>query len=360
MALRTIAIPPLAAWRALGSSSARLVAIALAIGAIVAAFAATPARAQGFFGGSDQGDRRNAELSLRINQLENQMRGLNGQIEQMSHQIRQLQDSMTRMQKDYEFRLQEIEAGASRGAVKPPQKRTEAPAAGEVVTMAPPGVTTAPPGAAMVTAGLPASNDVAADAAATNPQITAGRGAAPAPLGQLNSSDPIGGLIGSAPMNLGAPGTDTRAVTDPATAPVPGVDPRYSAVQPTANARDEYDAAYGYVLNGEYELAETSFKTFIANHPTDKRIGSAQFWLGESYYVRSRNKEAADAFLKSYTQFPDGPKAPDSLLKLGLSLAALGEKKAACTTYDELIVKYPKASKALRDRATAEKTRAKC
>jgi tol-pal system protein YbgF len=141
---------------------------------------------------------------------------------------------------------------------------------------------------------------------------------------------------------------------------VPGVDPRFSAAQPTGNPRDEYEAAYGYVLNGEYELAETGFKAFIADHPTDKRIGSAQFWLGETYYVRSRNKEAADAFLKSYTQFPDGPKAPDSLLKLGLSLSAMGEKKAACTTYDELLAKYPKASKALRDRASAEKTRAKC
>lgn len=284
-----------------------------------------PARAQGLFGGSDDGDRRNAELSLRINQLENQMRGLNGQIEQLGHQIQQLQDQTIRMQKDYEFRLQEIESSGGKG--RAPQKRSEAPPAGGEAS-------------GLATAALPS------------------RGAQPAPLGQLSGGDEIGGLIGAAPMVLGAPGA--RAVTDPSLAPVPGVDPRYSSAQPTASARDEYDAAYGYVLNGEYELAETSFKTFIAHHPTDKRVGSAQFWLGESYYVRSRNKEAADAFLKSYTQFPDGPKAPDSLLKLGLSLAALGEKKAACTTYDELVTKYPKASRALRDRAMAEKSRAKC
>ncbi|MDK9695700.1 MAG: tol-pal system protein YbgF [Siculibacillus sp.] len=330
--------------RMLRFAAAMATAFVLLVGRGVA-----PAEAQGgFFGGSDSGDRRNAELSLRINQLENQMRGLNGQIEQMAHQIHQLQDAMGRMQKDYEFRLQELENAAGRGA-KPPQKRSEAP----------------PEGGAMATAGL-ATPEVAARSAAALPTATAPaaapRGNPPAPLGQLSATDPIGNLIGAAPMNLGAPGTDGRAATapPPASAPIPGVDPRWSSAQPPANARDEYDAAYGYVLNGEYELAEVSFKTFISNHPTDKRIGSAQFWLGESYYVRSKNKEAADAFLKSYTQFPDGPKAPDSLLKLGLSLAALGEKKAACTTYDELIVKYPKASKALRDRALAEKTRAKC
>ncbi len=339
MAHRTLAIPT----PPRSHSWVRLLAVAVV--AVSAGFAAMvgPARAQGLFGGSDDGDRRNAELSLRINQLENQMRGLNGQVEQMSHQVRQLQDMLTRMQKDYEFRLQEIESGAGRAKAPAPQKRTEAPVGD--------------PGGAMATAGLLGGAGAVAMPPAAVP--TPGRGAPPAPLGQLDGNDPIGGLIGTAPLDLGAPGMQgSRAVTDPA--PVPGVDPRYSSVQPTANPRDEYEAAYGYVLNGEYELAETSFKTFIANHPTDKRIGSAQFWLGESYYVRSRNKEAADAFLKSYTQFPDGPKAPDSLLKLGLSLAALGEKKAACTTYDELLVKYPKASKAVRDRASAEKTRAKC
>ena len=348
MVQRTFARPDRAVSRSARPGPA---VIALLVLVAIVAFGVGPVRAQGFFGGSDSGDRRNAELSLRINQLETQMRGLNGQIEQMSHQIQQLQDTLTRMQKDYEFRLQEIEGGAARA--KPQQKRSDVPTGGDTVSTA--GVP--------VTGGMATELPRLAAPAAGGPPPVAGRGAPPAPLGQLNGGDPIAGLIGSAPMNLGAPGTEpapTVQAAPPAAAPVPGVDPRYSSAPPTASARDEYDAAYGYVLNGEYELAETSFKTFIANHPTDKRIGSAQFWLGESYYVRSRNKEAADAFLKSYTQFPDGPKAPDSLLKLGLSLAALGEKKAACTTYDELLVKYPKASKALRDRALAEKTRAKC
>jgi tol-pal system protein YbgF len=311
---------------------------------LVGVSAAAPARAQGLFGGGED-DRRAAELSLRINQLEGQIRGLNGQIEQLNFQIRQLQDNLVRMQKDYEFRLQELEnAGAKR-----PQKKSEMPVEqGTTATAAAPTPVPAMPAAPTIAAAPPA------------PAMPS-RGTPPADLGTLSSTDPIGGLIGAAPMNLGAPGVEARApASDPGLAPIPGVDPRYASAQPTASARDEYDAAYGYVLNGEYELAEKSFKTFIANHPTDKRIGSAEFWLGESFFVRSRNKEAAEAFLKSYTQFPDGPKAPDSLLKLGLSLAALGEKKAACTTYDELLTKYPKASKALRDRAAAEKTRGKC
>ncbi|MCE1237585.1 MAG: tol-pal system protein YbgF [Hyphomicrobiales bacterium] len=316
-----------------------LIATAAVLGLGLAS--AGSAAAQGFFGGGGgNNDGQVADLSVRVNQLEGQMRGLNGQIEQLSFQIRQLQDLLARQQKDYEFRLQELENGAQRGAAKPPQKKSEAPDAG-----APPAVVAAAPAAAP---------------SAPPPAPT--RGAGPTNLGQLPSgADPIGGLIGSAgPLELGAPGTSPRGAMGTETQPVPGVDPRYASTPPTTNPRDEYDAAYGYILNGEYDLAEQSFKTFMANHPTDKRVGAAQFWLGETFYARARYKEAADAFLKSYTQFPDGPKAADSLLKLGMSLSGLGEKKAACASWDELLAKYPKASKAVRDRAAAEKARGKC
>ena len=336
MARRTMAHSvAVAVERTGGGGRCRLsgLVVATLFALVLAAATSGAARAQGLFGGSGDDDRRNAELSLRINQLEGQMRGLNGQMEQLNYQIRQLQDTLTRMQKDYEFRLQELENGGARARGPAPQKKSD----------------------------LPADDGGAAVAALPSTAPTGNRGAPPADLGRLSGPDPIGGLIGSAPMNLGAPGVESRApVPDPSSVPVPGVDPRYASAPPTASARDEYDAAYGYVLNGEYGLAETSFKTFIANHPTDKRVGSAQYWLGESYFVRSRTKEAAEAFLKSYTQFPDGPKAPYSLLKLGLSLSGMGEKKAACTTYDELLTKYPKASRALRERAMAEKTRGKC
>jgi tol-pal system protein YbgF len=323
------------------------VAAVLLILAMLVLTGTRPAAAQ-LFGGSDDGDRRNAEIGLRLNQLENQMRGLNGQIEQMSFQIRQLQDSMTRMQKDYEFRLQELENGGGKAAPRPPQKRSDA------------GPAAVPAGDAALMAEAPAA---AGGAPALRGSTSSNLGAPPAPLGQLSSSDPIGGLIGSAPLDLGAPGNRSAGgrLAEPAQQPVPqGVDPRYAAAPPTASPSDEYDAAYGYILNGEYALAETSFKTFLANHPTDRRIGSAQFWLGESYFARGRHREAADAFLKSYTQFPDGAKAPDSLLKLGMALSGLGEKKAACASWDELLTKFPKASKAVRDRAAAEKSRGKC
>ena len=38
-----------------------------------------------------------------------------------------------------------------------------------------------------------------------------------------------------------------------------------------------------------------------------------------------------------------GEKAPEALLKLGMALAGLGQKEAACSTFQELKTKFPKA-----------------
>jgi tol-pal system protein YbgF len=348
---------------------------------------AGPASAQ-LFGGGDSSDsqRRTAEMSMRINQLEGQLRQMNGQLEQMGYQVKQLNDLIVRMQKDYELRLQDLE---SAGAKKPaPLRKSEATLPDDAtqvgrVAAAP----TAPAGAMPYPATPSAVVPLAAAAAGAG---RSGPGAPPASLGTLSSADPIGGVIGSdAPMDLSAPPGRRSTVniddgvaddTPPgvrlgpapvtartaAAAPMPPAAPATSGTraaslgQPVPPAADQYDAAYGYMLSGEYGLAETSFKAFLADHPTDRRAASGQYWLGESFYSRKMFKEAADAFLTSYQQYPSSPKAPDSLLKLGLALNGLGEKKAACASFDELIAKYPKASKALRDLATSEKNKAKC
>lgn len=334
-----------------------------------------PAAAQLFGGESSDSQRRQAEMSMRINQLEGQLRQMNGQVEQMGFQVKQLNDLIARMQKDYEFRLQDLEnAGAKRPA---PMKKSEAPLPDDSAATG--RIAAAPQQAAPL-----APSPLAPAPLATGAAGRTGPGAPPAALGTLSSADPIGGVIGGdAPMDLAPASRRTAAVEDegdlppgvrlgPApvaagvarqpAAPPPAAPPTRAASlgQPVPPAGDQYDAAYGYMLSGEYGLAESSFKAFLTDHPTDKRAASGQYWLGESYYSRKMYREAADAFLTSYQQYPSSPKAPDSLLKLGLALNGLGEKKAACASFDELLAKYPKASKALRDLAGAEKNKARC
>src|SRR5690606_34738018 len=53
-----------------------------------------------------------AQLMVRIQQLEEQLRSLNGQIEGLTFQQTQMQEIINRMQEDNEFRFQALEGGA--------------------------------------------------------------------------------------------------------------------------------------------------------------------------------------------------------------------------------------------------------
>jgi tol-pal system protein YbgF len=88
--------------------------------------------------------------------------------------------------------------------------------------------------------------------------------------------------------------------------------------------------------------------------------GNAQYWLGETHYVRRQYKQAAQAFLSGYTTYSKSKKAPDSLLKLGMTLTAMGEKKTGCDAFAELGARFPDAPQAVAKRADIERKRANC
>ncbi|MEE9480207.1 MAG: tetratricopeptide repeat protein, partial [Kiloniellales bacterium] len=88
--------------------------------------------------------------------------------------------------------------------------------------------------------------------------------------------------------------------------------------------------------------------------------GNAKYWLGETHYVRGQYHDAAITFAEGYQQYPTSKKAPDNLLKLGKSLAALGETTDACGTYSELTRRFPNASATILQQADQERRRLAC
>src|SRR5882672_5865389 len=56
----------------------------------------------------------------RLNQLQQSLTLLTGQIEQLQYRNQQLQQQMEKMQADYEFRLDQMEKGRPGGASRPP------------------------------------------------------------------------------------------------------------------------------------------------------------------------------------------------------------------------------------------------
>jgi tol-pal system protein YbgF len=73
----------------------------------------------------------------RLNQLQQSITMLTGQLEQMQYRNQQLQQQMEKMQADYEFRLEQMEKGGGRAGGAPPRPNTQA--------AAPPPSATAPP-----------------------------------------------------------------------------------------------------------------------------------------------------------------------------------------------------------------------
>ncbi|BBK40139.1 hypothetical protein STVA_01590 [Allostella vacuolata] len=113
------------------------------------------------------------------------------------------------------------------------------------------------------------------------------------------------------------------------------------------------------LARADYEGAERSLKTFLRQHPNDGLAGNAQYWLGETYYVRQDYQNAAIAFGEGFQRYPKSSKAPDNLLKLGMSLALINKKPEACGALGRLD-QMSDAPANIKDRARRERQRLGC
>lgn len=129
---------------------------------------------------------------------------------------------------------------------------------------------------------------------------------------------------------------------------------------PAGTPQVQYDFAIDLLKRGQFPQARDAFKQFLEQHPKDALAGNAQYWLGETYYVQGQYKDAADSFLKGYTTYSKSSKAPDSLLKLGMTLGALNQKDAACATFGQLKEQFPQASPSVVARNKQERQKLGC
>jgi tol-pal system protein YbgF len=121
-----------------------------------------------------------------------------------------------------------------------------------------------------------------------------------------------------------------------------------------------YERAYGLLLQKDYGTAEATFEDFLKRHPGHSLAGNAQYWLGETFFVRGQYRPAAAAFLKGYQDYAKSQKASECLLKLAMSLQRLGQKDAACSSYNELATKFPNPPAHVKSLAQTERQRSGC
>ena len=129
---------------------------------------------------------------------------------------------------------------------------------------------------------------------------------------------------------------------------------------PNKPANEQYEFAVSFMKIGDYETAEFALKEFIDKNKDHDLAGSAQYWYGETFRIRQLYSDAATAYLDGYQNYPKSKKAPDNLLKLGITMVQLGEKDQGCKMISGLKKEYPKASKSVLQKAQYEQKKFKC
>ena len=283
---------------------------------------------------------QSVDTELRVQQLEEQLRQLNGRVEEMSFQLLQMQEQLRKAQEDNEFRFQELEGGKKKSSLdKPADQDTANNTSGDQTPEVQPGDETAELDQPMDDSGG---------------QVD--MGTPPIDLGKLKV-DENGNVLGADQADPNA--VAKQELPPPETSTVDQND-QTASLDPKTSDGDQYQSAYEQVLAGEYAAAETGFAAFIASNPDSKKIADANFWLGEAQYSQGKFNEAAKTFLNAYKTYGKSEKAPEMLLKLAMSLAALDSRDTACATLREVAKAYPKASRAIITKVATEQKRLSC
>ncbi len=263
------------------------------------------------------------ELLLRLDKLESENRKLTGQVEQQQFQVRRVEDQLKRFQADTDLRFKDTEGGKSSPRpviVAPPagvQKKTDNDEAFR-----------------------PAGNDLTPRNLGSSTGTLSDR---PASKRDDDIMAPISGRGVSSPISVQQGGTQKSVEQSGA-----------------SSSKDMFDAGRGALDRAEYGQAETAFKDFIKTHSKDKLVPEAIYGLGESYFARQKHTEAAEQYLNLTTKYGKSARAPEGMLKLGMSLRALGSIQEACATLGEVLRRYPNAGAGVKAAVIRESTRAKC
>ena len=289
---------------------------------------------------------------MRLNQMEDQMRQLVGQVEELTFTVKQLQSQLAAGRK----------ATGEAAPLAPLAKKLAArPVKADPQILQEPLEAKQQAAAQADTAGLEQIEDISADsqiaAAPLQAPVRKAQGAViSGGLSTAKSADPNdGGFQGQV---LVAPGGEPVADGSAALS-ADGTSGVENVALATEDPQSIYRKANESLANWQYGEAEKGFSDFLQKYPTHSLAGSAQYWLGETFYAQKDFTAAAKNFLTAYQNYPKSRRAPDSLLKLGLSLGKMGAKDKACASFGAVATEFPNAVD-VKKRAQVEFRRAGC
>lgn len=275
----------------------------------------------------DGQDNQISQLSGRIQQLEDRVRGLTqslstatGTNEELAHQIQELRQKIDAQQKDFAYRLCMVSAQQLGADGNEQGLNCAAVGAAPAAGMAPPS------GGGGYAPGTPLPPLGGGDQ---------GFNSSPPPSAALQGRPP--GTLGTLPMNSGPANNGAMNSSSPRAA---------SPVGPSGGTA-QYDRAMNMLAKAQYIEASAAFRAYADANPNDTDLSAqAIYWIGNIAYVQKNYPDATRAFAEQLKKYPDSIRSPDSMLKLGQALIAQGQTSSGCTTLAALKTKYPKAAPA--------------
>jgi tol-pal system protein YbgF len=275
------------------------------------------------------------DIATRILNMENRIRDLTSQMEEMNYSMQQLQKQLAN--------------GQQQGVVEPAAPKLKKLATAEPST----GVETIEDAPAVVAQPKKQQAIILGDEPIETQEL------APGPTNLASGQDNSAGGVGQV--------VEPEASQDVAAAPaqsavVGGVQDGIENVSltPAVDTPEAlYEKHYETLLRRQFGEAEAGFRDFLQKYPDHSLAGSAQYQLGETFYAQANYQDAARNFLQGYKNYPKSRRAPDSLLKLGLSLRKLDQRDQACAALASVSTEFPRAVEA-KKRAQAELKRAGC
>ena len=285
-----------------------------------------------------------SQLQLQIQEMRRLMREINGQFEELQFKIKRNSERFDRLVADVDLRLRALEVGQGSRSVSAPsyELRSAANAVKQGAQSSVSGTTVIPSGVA---------NEVA------QPGLQPGQQALGVISNQFKTSSTVPPASANPPTLLRGtsvqPSVRAAAVSKPAAAPAPAPVTAATAqtasvdasVLPDGTPEEQYKHAHGLMMKRKMSEAQNALRAFLVRHPKHELADNASYWLGETHYAREEFQEAIRVYYDAYKTYPKGNKAPAVLLKLGMSLASIGERESACSAYDELTRSHPKASR---------------
>ncbi len=199
------------------------------------------------------------EITARMEQLQADVQQLTGRVEEQANLIAELKKRQSTMYSDFDDRIQRVEGKSESSPPTTQESSTPPPVAAE-----------------------------------------------PEPEPSVEQKPrPIDADIGS-PKPPAAPVADK-----------PVAQPKVKMPTVSEAENQEYQQAYIALRNGHTDQAINDLRAYVSKYPSGGLAGNAQYWLGEAYRVKQDNESARKAFSEVLEKYPNSPKLPDSLLKLG-------------------------------------------